>query len=267
MAYVLSITNQKGGTGKTTTAMEVAACFADKKLKVLLIDFDQQRNLSKYMGVEESDKNIFTLLTGKIDPADAIQRLNNEQIHNICIIPGSPDMSSADIAFRDSADVYLLVDMIELISKDFDIIIIDNSPARNTLLNMAYVASDGVLFCTESDDGSLDGIDAVIKDIQKYKYGKRSLSHAVVLGAVMTRYEDNLIQAASAEYLEEFFDKMDSGLKSKKLPPFVMTVAKTIKLTEAKAFKSPLQVYSYDSRAAKDYRDISDELLKRMEVK
>lgn len=258
MAYTIAIANMKGGIGKTTTSIELAACLNNEGKKVLLIDFDQQCNLSDYVDANQSGMTIYNLLMAETEPEPLIQKTKE----GFDIIPGSPELSKADVTFNDSMDVYILQDIIEVLEDKYDYIIVDNSPARNVLLNMCYVASDSIILCTEADDGSLKGIEAILADLGKYRAAKHEVSHADILAMVMVRYEKTAIQDATVEILEEKAAALDDKYKTHGIP-FVGKVRKSIKVTEAKSFKESLQKYQKYSSPAMDYRKIAKEIIKR----
>lgn len=260
MAYTIAIANMKGGIGKTTSTIELAACLAAKDKRVLVIDFDQQCNLSDYVGADQTGKTIYTLLNVEADPEEVIQRMPE----GYDIIPGSAELSKADVKFNDSMDVYILQDLIEVLDSEYDYIIIDNSPARNVLLNMCYVASDSFILCTEADDGSIKGIEAILADLGKYRTSKHEVSHADIMGVIMIRYEKTAIQDAQVEMLQERVNSLDDKFKTHG-EPFVKTVRKSIKVTEAKTFKQSVQKYNKYCPPAMDYRKIAEVIIERVE--
>ena len=188
MGVVVAITNQKGGVGKSTSAESLSNVIAAKKKKVLLIDLDQQGNLSKYVGADLSKPTIYDVLNAEKPIADAIQKCGR-----IDIITSSKELSKSDKEFGEHDDIFLLADVIELIKDKYDYIFIDNGPARSTLLTMAYVASDYIIIPTEVDDGSMDGVDEVNNDIIKYRQGKRPITKAKIAMLLLNRYENTVM--------------------------------------------------------------------------
>lgn len=251
----IAIANQKGGVGKTTTSIELAAAMSEEGKKILLIDFDQQCNMTKYVGLENSQPTINEVLHGDSAIDDAINKLDLYDV-----IPASTALSAADRTFTDAADIFLLQDALEIIKEnyDYDYVIIDNSPARNILLNMAYIASDYVLVPTECDSGSLDGILAVNTDLRKFREGRHAFSKARILGFILTKYERTTMHTDSYKELEDMRDVIEPNA-------FIMSVRKSIVASEAKVLQKSLQECAKYTNPAIDYRKIAKEVIRRTE--
>lgn len=249
----IAIANQKGGVGKTTTSIELAASLSTEGKKVLLIDFDQQCNMTKYVGIDSEPPTINEVLHGDSPIADAIRKLDLYDV-----IPASTALSAADRSFTDAADIFLLQDALEIIRDDYDYnyVIIDNSPARNILLNMAYIASDYVLIPTECDAGSLDGILAVNTDLRKFREGRHAFSKARIMGFILTKYERTTMHSDSYKELEDMRDVIEPDA-------FIMTVRKSIVASETKVIQKSLQEADKYSKPAIDYRKIAEEVIRR----
>lgn len=266
MSCAIALANQKGGVGKTTGTVELATILSEMGRRVLAIDLDQQCNLTKNSDVAKSinaEKTIYELFTeDSINPQDVIATTKA----GYDLLPGSPKMSKADKDFSDTPDTYLLSDLIESLEEDYDYFLIDNAPARNTLLNMSYLAADYFIMCADSGEDSLDGIDSIAADMMKFhKAGKRALSNAKILGVIITRYRKTNISDAIVQITEEnMAENIDPVIKTDETP-FVMTVRETSKVDEAKMMHLPLQKYKRSSTAAIDYRDIVDEIIRRVE--
>lgn len=249
----ISIANQKGGVGKTTTSIELAASLALENKKVLLVDFDQQCNMTKYVGLDSVNPTINDVLHGDCPISDAIKHL---ELYDV--IPASQALSSADRSFTDAADIFLLQDALEIIKEeyDYDYTIVDNSPARNILLNMAYIASDYVIIPTECDSGSLDGILAVNTDLRKFREGRHAFSKAKIMGFILNKFEKTVMHSESYKELEEIRDAIEPDA-------FIMTVRKSIVVSETKVIQKSLQEADKYSNPAMDYRKIAKEVIRR----
>ncbi len=256
MTQTICIANQKGGVGKTTSTIELGASLAGEKKRVLVIDFDQQRNLSKYVGADLTKPSIYQVLNGECTVYDAIQRTGND----FDMIPASDELSLSDIKFSDPMeDIYLLSDVIEMIKKDYDYVLIDNSPSRNILLQMSYVAADWIIMPTESDIGSIDGIYAIYSDVEKFKKNRNKLSHAEFLGFILNKYEKTNIYNIAVENLEIARDKINPNA-------FIMKVRKASAASEAKTMMQSIQKYKRHSTTAIDYRKIAQKIIGTVEV-
>lgn len=249
----ISVANQKGGVGKTTTSIELAAALTKAGKKILLIDFDQQSNLTKYVGLTGEKPTIDEVLSGTGTIEDAIRSAGDYDV-----ITSTESLSSADRRYIGAQDIFLLSDIRDIIGEqyDYDYMIIDNSPARNVLLNMAYIASDYIIIPTECDQGSIDGIMAIDEDIRKFRDGKRSFSKARIMGFILTKYEKTIMHSESFRELEEIRDRLEPEA-------FIMPVRKSIVVSETKLMHEPLQKSYKDSNPARDYRAVAKEIIRR----
>lgn len=266
MSTIIALANQKGGVGKTTSTIELATILTDLGKRVLTIDMDQQCNLTKNADADRSVPSIYDLFSKEDIDADYINSAIQKTSAGYSIIAGSPEMSKADKTFDEATDVYLLNDLLDALSEDFDYFLIDNAPARNTALNMSYIAADYFIMCADTGEDSIDGIDAIAKDMMKFhKSGKRSLSNAKILGVIVTRFRDTNIGDAVLDIIK---DKLETEVPDVIKPdeaPFVMRVRLAAAVDEAKMVHKPLQKYKKSSTAAIDYRYVVDEIIRRIE--
>jgi chromosome partitioning protein len=255
MSYTICIANQKGGVGKTTTTIEIASALSIENKNVLVIDFDQQRNLSKYVGADLDAPTIYQVLTAQCGIYDAIQHTTD----GFDIIPASDELSLADKIFNNPLDdIFLLNDVIKFVKNDYDYVIIDNSPARNILLQMAYVAADGIIMPTESDVGSIDGIYAVYMDVEKCRNNRNKLTNAEYLGFIANKYEKTNIYSIALKNLEDARQKINPEA-------FIVTVRKSSVASEAKTMAESIQKYRRWSTTATDYRKVAEEIIRKVE--
>ncbi|MBQ5431486.1 MAG: ParA family protein [Lachnospiraceae bacterium] len=246
---VIAIANQKGGVGKTTTTWEIGSCLAAEHKRVLVIDLDQQANLSDYVDADPKKATIYDLLKADNAVEDALQHLDEFDF-----IAASEKLSKADKEFSAPEDIYLLKSLLEFVENDYDYVLVDSNPARNTLLNMCYIASDYILIPTECDAGSITGIDAIYGDLMKYR--KLKWSNAEVLGLILNKYEKTSMHTLAIETLEEKASEMGSN-------PFILTVRKSIKASESKLALQSMQKYNKYGNPAMDYRKVAAEIIER----
>lgn len=250
---VISICNQKGGVGKTTTTIELAACLSRAGKKVIAIDLDQQGNMSMYLKLNR-DKDIYGIMEAKYDVIeDAIQKTDMFDA-----IASNERLSKADIEFSDFQSAFILQDIMGYLNNSYDIALIDTSPSRNVLLNMAYIASDYIIVPTECDTGSLAGISAIEKDISLLRDNedeKRQLSHALIMGIVLTKYENTNMHKLAIEMLNDMIENEIKGT------PFIETIRKTIKASETKVYCESSQSYEKNGKLARDYRNVANKIL------
>ena len=248
MAIKIAICNQKGGVGKTTTVIELAACMKQLGYAVLAVDLDQQCNLTDYIGAKHATNNIFGVLKQEVSIKDAV-----EKTEEFDIIPGSEALSKASKELGEAKDVLVLKKVLNELNDDYDFIFIDNSPARDVLLNMTYIAADYLIIPAEADEGSISGIKAIFKDLQGYK--DINWSDADVLGVILTKTENTGMHNYGREQIQDLLNAFHSNA-------FFEEIRKSIVATEAKTEGVSMQSGKKHSKPAYDYRYIADLILK-----
>lgn len=246
MSVVLSLVNYKGGVGKTTSAIELAACFHNLGYKVLFVDCEERCDATKFCGGDPTLPGLYDVLIGECNIKDAIQTLDEFDL-----LSSSMALSAAEKTFNKPTDVLLLYNILSEVRDSYDFIVIDTHNSRNVLLNMVYVASNYLIISTLTDQGGVDMLPYINKDLQEFK--EAHWSTAEILGVIFSRYSPraNLVQYQLDE-IKESLNEMGIG------DSFVMTVRDGIAASEVKSEGGSMQRKKKNSNPAMDYRRIAD---------
>jgi len=252
---VIALGNQKGGVGKTTTAVSLAACLAERGHRTLLVDIDPQANATSALGLAKLEGgSVYQALLGGAALADAIQPSG---IENLEVIPSEVDLAVAEVDVA-RTDNYLQRMQLALqpirASGQYPYVVIDCPPSLGILTMNALVAADRLLVPIQCEYFALEGL-AVITRIVTQIRDSQANPGLDIAGIVMTMYDGrtNLAQQVVGEVRRHFGDKV-----------FRTVVPRTVRLAEAPSFGKPITVYDPGSYAASVYRDLTDELLNRL---
>jgi chromosome partitioning protein len=256
MGRIIAIANQKGGVGKTTTAINLAASLAALEKKVLIVDADPQANATSGIGIDTRQIRctIYDCLIDGKDPGDALM---NCEVENLSIMPSNIDLVGAEIEMLDRPErEKILKKVLRKIADNFDYILIDCSPSLGLLTVNALTAADSVIIPVQCEYFALEGLGKLLNTI---KIIQTNLNPDLEIeGFLLTMYDSRLrLSNQVADEVNKHFQQM----------VFSTIIQRNIKLSEAPSFGQPAILYDADSRGTINYLSLGKELIEKQEAR
>lgn len=254
-ARIISMCNQKGGVGKTTTTINLGASLAFYGRKVLAVDFDPQGALTAGLGVAAHDvPTVYDLLLGKVkDPREAIQ---HTAVEGLDVIPANIDLSAAEVHLvSEVAREQILAGVLRKVQNDYDVILIDCQPSLGLLTVNALTASHGVIIPLAAEFFALRGVALLIETIDKVR---DRLNPSIELdGIVTTMFDPRTLHAREVleRVVETFGDKV-----------YDTVITRTVKFPDASVAAKPIMTYAPENAAAEAYLQLAREIIERGDV-
>jgi len=256
MGRIIAIANQKGGVGKTTTAVNVAASIASLRRRVLLIDLDPQGNATMGCGVDkhELEQTTCDLLLGDV-PFEFCVRRVDAPTPGFDLLPANSDLTAAEVGLIESEQrERRLSHLLAVVADDYDIVLIDCPPSLNMLTLNALVAAHGVLIPIQCEYYALEGLSALLDTVEQVRASRNSA--LAIEGILRTMHDprNNLANQVSTQLVTHFTDLV-----------YRTIIPRNVRLAEAPSHGLPVILYDKASRGAVSYIALASEILRRQD--
>lgn len=245
---VISFVNQKGGVGKTTTTINLAAYLATTRRKVLVVDLDPQANASSGLGLQNVERGIYDVLMGEATAQEVIRETEQK---NLFVLPSTADLAGATVEL--SEEPTRLKTVLSTL-QGFDVVLIDAPPSLGALAINALVASDAIIVPLQAEYYALEGVAGMLDTVERIK---NNLNPAVkLLGIVVTMFDTrtNLAQQVEQNVREHFKELV-----------FWSVIPRNVKLSEAPSYGQTINRYAPISSGAGAYKRLAQEVMQRVE--
>ena len=254
MRKIISISNQKGGVGKTTTTINLGASLASIGKKVLIIDFDPQGNSGSGLGIEinKLKNTTYEILLGSISIEDSIKQT---EVENLDIIPSNINLSGIelDLANEENREYKLKEHLVKVI-KDYDFILIDCPPSLGILTINALVAAHSVMITLQTEYFALEGLSQLMRIISMIQ--QKLNPNLILEGVLLTMFNNTVLAKQVVEDVENHFGKK----------VYNSVIPRNIKLSEAPSYGIPVNLHEPDSSGAKSYKKLALEFIEKIKI-
>jgi len=252
MTKIVALANQKGGVGKTTTAINLGASVAACERRVLLVDLDPQSNATSGIGVTDANPSMYDVLIEDMPLRDIIRPTEIPTLH---LAPSSTDLVGAEVELRDAIGrEYYLKRVLEPVAADYDYILIDSPPSLGLLTVNGLTAANSVLVPLQAEYFALEGVTQLLATIDRVRSAVNASLE--IEGIVLTMYDErvNLARQVAEEVRTHFGEKV-----------YKTVIPRNIRLSEAPSFGKPIILYDIRSRGSEAYVSLAREFIQRAE--